>query len=127
MGRLKIEKKNKRKTTNGMPTWLLSTIITIIIVAVLATSVLTLLSTTGFGMRMDGGSCIEGNRGSNFHSFDFVRCNAVIPGSEFYLSGPEGCSLQSIGDLLCYKIRQSLHRVFLNPLGIGGVFACQIL
>ncbi len=52
MGRLKIEKKNKRKTTNGMPTWLISTIITVIIVAVLATSVLTLLSTTGFGMRM---------------------------------------------------------------------------
>ncbi len=50
MGKLKITK-NKKKHASGMPNWLLTTIVIVVIVAVLGTCVATFASTDGFVMR----------------------------------------------------------------------------
>ncbi len=50
MGKLKIAKQNK-KTSSGMPNWLLTTIIIVVIVAVLATCLLSIFSANGIVLR----------------------------------------------------------------------------
>ncbi len=52
MGKLKLTKANKRKKpASGIPNWLLTTIVAVVIVAVLATCIATFVSTSGVTMR----------------------------------------------------------------------------
>lgn len=95
MGKLKLTKQNKRKKgASGIPNWLLTTIIVVVIVAVLATCVVTLISSTGLVM----------------------RCSLAMGTEDYRVSG----SMMTYYYMNTYNSFLSTNQSLLSSLSLGG-------